>query len=385
MKKQFFLIIIVSNFLYCCTFSDKKTDTGGVPVELGDIETYRSSEIIADYSFIKLETSGDILIGDISQIEIKDDKIYILDTHKARSLFIFSLDGKFLNSIKGTGNGPGEFMVPFYFQIDDEGYIYIYDMYQQRLQKYNQDDLSFIEQIDLPARSPLSFFKTPGEDEFIYYCVPNAGTDMFDKQLIVADKSGNTKYELWDTPVTSKLNHGYPGNIYYFNNKVHFYPYFSNQIFTIEEDSLQCKYELYWGKNKMVDDIVFRTYEGSNNIFQAIMNGEEYWIRMMYVYESQKYLMVKYYIKSDFYVGVYNKQNGSVIHYRQKDVNDDIGLGGVHPLPVGMCNDRYIGFISPQEMDESMVKDAKLKNVLHENFDTNDNPVLMLYNLNNIE
>jgi len=88
---------------------------------------------------IILESGRDCLIGIISDIQVYDEFIYILDSRKAKQLFVFDVEGRFIRKIGGLGNGPGEYIEPNGFSLDtNNGIIYICDI-RNCVHKYNLD------------------------------------------------------------------------------------------------------------------------------------------------------------------------------------------------------------------------------------------------------
>ena len=57
--------------------------------------------------------TSESVIGDVSKVVIGNERIYVLSLIDPR-IFIFSLDGKYINSLK-RGNGPGEVLLSIVF------------------------------------------------------------------------------------------------------------------------------------------------------------------------------------------------------------------------------------------------------------------------------
>jgi len=87
-----------------------------------------------------MESSDDNVIF-YMPADIASDKqgyIYVLDSGNHR-IQKFGPEGKFLASIGNAGEGPGEFQYPFSFDVDAGGYIYVSDSGNQRIQILNPD------------------------------------------------------------------------------------------------------------------------------------------------------------------------------------------------------------------------------------------------------
>ena len=113
---------------------------------------------------------------------------------------------------------------------------------------------------------------------------------------------------------------------------------------------------------------------------KELLSGDKDWVRFIYVYETEQSLLVKYYIKKDFYVSGWNKNTGRTFNVRNEDIIDDLGVGGRFPLPVGICEQQIIGALYPSEIEINKVTDSKLKPLL-EGVTEESNPILVFYNL----
>lgn len=383
MKKNYFIIFIGIVFIQCTTSSpQKENNKSKISMDFGNPEIYNSSQIITDYSFIQLETTERSLIGEISQIEIWDDNIYILDTYTTRSLFIFSSNGKFKHRIEGSGNGPGEFISPHSFFIDKESNsLFILDRQMNRLLKYEMQNYGFIEDIILPVSAPISFAKIPNSDLFAYYTTLYSAQDNENKQLIIADKKANIKYKLFDAPISARVLHGNPHNFYTIADDLYFYSYFCNQIYKLDIDSLNNKYSLSWGSLKFPENDIFDNDKDSGEIMQDLITGSKDFIRLIYVYETESDLIVKYYVKKDFYIGVFDKKKNIGLNFKYTDINDDLGLGGTFPLPSGTFNNQFIGILNSFDLDKREIDNLQLKSLLEEDDTKEANPILVLFSV----
>lgn len=60
---------------------------------------------LMSWEYIKLETPEGERIPYVEQLEIYDDMLVIMDSHRASKIFVFDLEGKFLFSIKAEPTG----------------------------------------------------------------------------------------------------------------------------------------------------------------------------------------------------------------------------------------------------------------------------------------
>lgn len=366
--------------LYGCSDTGEKNEFIGKTVDFKNPHVIKSSEIIAGSNYVKLESTEASLIGELSQVETFQGRIYILDTYKTGTLFVFSKTGVLLSKLEKKGNGPGEFIFPHSFKIDSQGYLYVLDRTLNRLLKYKANDLTFIEEVKLPILSPLSFSIIPGSNLFVYYYPLRQESPIGEKQLVIADKTGKIVNTLYNATPSSKILHGDPNNIYSYENELRLYPYFDNKVYKLSSDSLASCYEFLWGKYTMPDESLFNKYENSGDIMKELLSGDKDWMRLMYVYETEQSLWVKYYIKKDFYLSGWNKSTGDVFNAKSEDIEDDLGMGGHFPLPIGISEQQIIGVLYPSEIEINKVTDTKLKPLL-EGITEESNPILVFYNL----
>jgi len=59
---------------------------------------------------------------------------------------------------------------------------------------------------------------------------------------------------------------------------------------------------------------------------------------------------------------------------------DDMGFGGLFPLPVGTIENTYIGIIDPSQIDMNNISNDKLNKLLLDK-SPDDNPVIVLYKM----
>jgi hypothetical protein len=124
-----------------CFFCACKTQRGDLPeIEISKktiVQGNRVDSFFTDFRLVPLETNSSSIIGEISKLEICDSIILIGD-YKQNKLFLFDVDGKFLNDICHVGKGPNEYIHIGDFSVDKENKIIkILDIGGRRLQSYN--------------------------------------------------------------------------------------------------------------------------------------------------------------------------------------------------------------------------------------------------------
>ena len=147
------LVMLFSSCFYMCDVSNSKNESTDFVIEIehlpkiqsikyGDTKYFKSSKIV------KLEALDENLIGGIIQIELYDNRFYILDKYSYRSnLYVFDLAGNYLNKIGARGEGPEEYLNISSFFIDEEkGLINIVDGLSSTIIQYDKEGV-FIDKI----------------------------------------------------------------------------------------------------------------------------------------------------------------------------------------------------------------------------------------------
>jgi hypothetical protein len=145
-KNIFF--ILVCYLVFGCTNQKKNTIVADNIIYFDSQKCVQKFDLknITDSTFqiFPLETNDDCLISKIDKIEIKDNRIYIMDK-LAQSVYIFDMTGKYLNKINSRGQGPGEYVNLSYMTVTDNSVIVI-DHFIGKQLEYSALDFKFIKE-----------------------------------------------------------------------------------------------------------------------------------------------------------------------------------------------------------------------------------------------
>jgi hypothetical protein len=108
------------------------------------------------YRMIPLETSERSLLKDIDYVLIDSGYIFVLDNSTFKSVFIYDMEGRFINSVGQQGRGPEEFARHITLDLDRaRKELIVYDDGQKRLLRFSYNG-EFIREI--------KFDNYPGDD-----------------------------------------------------------------------------------------------------------------------------------------------------------------------------------------------------------------------------
>lgn len=87
-----------------------------------------SSDVIKEFFYVPLESIDESLFAYCTDLEVHNDRIYLFDRLGTEKLFIFDMQGKYLNQIGQKGGAPFEFYLPKAIAIDyNKDLLVIYD------------------------------------------------------------------------------------------------------------------------------------------------------------------------------------------------------------------------------------------------------------------
>lgn len=240
-------------------------------------------EIFDSIQFIPLETNKKSLIGDIRQLIVSHNRLFVSDYE---SIKCFSINGNYLFDVGGKGRGPGEYTQAANICCDSS-YIYIFD--QLKLYQYDVYTGRFIKNIRLSEPNAYSVVK----DNYIYcYGMANgikiscyAIEDTDKSQLLYAPQKGETIIPV-EFPLIqsgSRLFYCDPlrGIIYELSDgKMNKYLYYDMKDKFIPEKELLsgAKYTLFdnkmsfFGRSYIADDIITFDYYINNEQRRCLVN-----------------------------------------------------------------------------------------------------------------
>jgi len=349
----------------------------GSIIDFGDLRNINVSEVIDEFEMTPLETTDESLIGYIDKIDFYGDRIYVLDSHYSSSIFVFSKEGKFLSKLSRKGRGPGEFIYPMSFAIDQRGAILVLDMNLSRLLKYNIDDLSFIEEVPLPAipgPSPMTF--TIDEEMNWYYFYKPTNWNIPDDRynFIISDERGNVIAKYINKPYSGEYSYGAHSLFHKFGDNIYGFPHYSNKVYEFDKKRIHLKYQLKFGTYAFPDEDFFKQFPPGSQFLKELNKDSSKWIKYMFVSQTNDFLVASYQSIYDYYLGIFDKNTKKTINVKLSDLTDDLGLGFTLPYPTMSQGNYFVGWVDGEHAGKAI-----------QNVNADSNPVLVRYTLKKIE
>lgn len=244
----FFFIIVLTN----CKKDHQNKDINNqkkISVQMTEIDVDMSKtdlpfdSLMKFTSFIKLETTSENLVGDISQILFTKDRIIVVDRDVSHSISVYDMNGKFLNKIGKIGQGPNEYA--FLWQVtlsNDKSMIIITDQGSSKL-KYFDLNGNFIKAINQPywciSSEPI--------DEKTIAIFESRGIDLKNKskpQLVITGLDGKIIHSNFPSYQSQSFNFITEFPLRQFENNLLFNPSFCDTIYKVSKEGTFPYYHL---------------------------------------------------------------------------------------------------------------------------------------------
>lgn len=338
------------------------------------------SNIIKTIDYVVLETNDDSLFGEITDIKVVNEKIFIHD-RVSDSILVFSAQGKFLNRIDAKGEGPGEFVDIESFTIDSDndqiiigakGKILVYD-FKGSLRSEIKTVLGMAWQISYTGNNVLAIYTNyiniVEEQKFnhlLFY-------DLKDKQIVGRSLPFNKLVRLEN--MTSFYNSFSSGEVKYLSipYKEYVWEISGNNVFPafhidFGDNSLSKEFEEDYLSNPRLTSSLVRQKVKDNGWSKLTGNA---------VLVGTDHLCFTYYEGGEYHEIIYdlNTRKGFKVEYSV--INDLDGSDYITQRAV--FKDQFVSIASAGDLlihlEEGKIEDKDLE-VLISDLEVEDNPVL---------
>ncbi|MDH8701548.1 hypothetical protein M2138_000894 [Dysgonomonadaceae bacterium PH5-43] len=327
-NKWLYGICIACMFFISCSKSDEyfNSDFTTITIKVENTDNYLSNDDIEDFYFVKLETVEESLIGEIRRIRITNDRIFVLDSEVAKSLFVFDSEGKFLFKVGSIGQGPGEYVtINDFFLNEDKQSIAIFDANLRKINYYDWNGLylhsKILSDFWFHACSPLS-----SEYYALDFTKRARGANKYHLQIIDNNKP-IFKYKKLTNDYA--LSNNYHIAFYEGVDRLFYTPTLCDSLFIISSEGIEEAYSIDFGDKKMPSKTINKL-TGSKQVEELYSSGYFYGIKD--VTETNDFMYFSYSYLNSSLPFFYNKEKG-------------IQHSGIlyFPLPLTSYNDYFVG------------------------------------------
>ncbi|MCR8667544.1 6-bladed beta-propeller [Aestuariibaculum sp. M13] len=396
MKKNIYILLLI---ICSCQNSEFKDDLKTIEFNYNmPDENLKISDICNQITYVELETSDLSLVGNVTKIVASEDYIIILD--KTGKLVVFNSNGKFLNIINHQGRGPNEYteITDFSF-LEEDGLIAIYSRVNDRSVYLYSLDGKYVDDFKIKYESENLY---NFNNNFIFY-----NSHFFRNQsnyysLNITSRQGKHINQL----MRKELETSYPffyqydkkNKLFKLGDELVFWEKgFDNGVDTIWK--INKKFEVYpkYKLNIGGEKFPLSRYADKNKIpFREKLEKTD----LMNYYESNKYVFFEIINESKFCRFVYDKKETNLKRiYEGKTekqfeimLNNDLD-GGTSFWPIGnISDDKMFMLIQGYEIKDFLERqgeDFVAKNPVArqkllkmvKNSKISDNPILMVATL----
>jgi hypothetical protein len=358
-----------------------------------NIEKYDMKDLTdGTFGIIPLETTDDCLISTIDKIEIKNKRIYVMD-QLAQSVYIFDMNGKYLNKIDRLGGGPGEYTHLSYMTVADSSIIII-DHFTGKQINYSIPSLQFIKEERIFEKIwAKEIFYLNGR---IYY-INEWSNSLEGKFRLFSKIYGSDNFEKYLPFETEPICIGINGPVYAITgNDASLIYSGDDNIYRLRGEKVFAEYEFRF-KDKKIE------YSGNmDKIAEDFMNNpSKRIVGITSINESDKHLFIYIDVKEEYGIPLGSNNHDSYICILNKSDHSAIICAYIYDSTFGeyytvnriidnkiinWCSaDLLLGiFYSEKELEKRTFNnkeyEKRLKNVLA-NLTEDDNPVLFIFGL----
>ena len=316
----------------------------------GEREEANVSEIVKDFTIVPLELTDENQIMDASEVRIAKDKIFVLDCYSPtnKTLHVFDMEGNYMGHVGTAGQGPGEYIMPMYFMINETGnLIYIRDMATNKLLAYNIETYDFVKEI------PLEFYSTCcelyGENQFIWYI--NAGLRNegdLKKHIQITDADCHVQKSLmepYDFPKRGLYN--VMNCFMEIDGETYFHHPFLGEYNVVKNDSIASAFSLQF------DHHSFPTAEYLTANKDAIIDKlkEDGYIQWCDAFLTDNTMACYFGIDKTQYWGIYDRKQAKGWYIDRSKIKDDLGIGELS-RPKAIYDNRFVNVVYTENLEE---------------------------------
>lgn len=351
--------------------------------EKGD---FKLSDIVADVTYIPLETHSNNIISHVDIIK-NAEGMFIVKASPV-GLYLFDRNGKFLREISRNGKGPGEYNLLGSVSVNQHNKrFYLYTKMPDQLLLYSYTG-EFIKKYDCPQ------FQTTNDMEFIsdnhlllMFSNPEGKTPysykVYDPEYNLAKSAVRPLQYSSNSATESK----YEFSFYTLNNKFHVKENMLNDTLYQISSRLEFNPKYVFNSGRYTMPVSYKT-----QFLEYYKRQDFKYVIMQHVFESAKYLIYSYRFDKKLRYDYFDKTKRKSFTFSSEGIPNDFDGGPVF-APIYQKNNELIGYIHAYELLAHFASDAfknftpkypekkreleQLANSLSEN----DNPVLMIVKL----
>ena len=263
------------------------------------------NQFFDSWRIIQLETNKNCLIGKIEKIIVQPDRLYIMDSNIAESVFIFDREGNWINTIHRKGRGPGEY-VDF---TDIE-----YDMNTQqicmlcgtKIMIFDRDGayLSSVNVAFVPEKISIV------DDCFVISTIVRK-LPKFTSDLIICDKNFKVVNQYFPRPKEWNSMSSRSGSpLSTFQSNIYYFPGNNTYVYNITKDSATAKYWYDFGNYNLIEKL-----KAPMHTRELVAAKQRYVNDLSFFQETDQYFIISVILKGRNILIFHSKENQQITSY----------------------------------------------------------------------
>ena len=286
-------------FLSSCI--KKENMKNNIDFSLKKYSESRLSDVVSNYSIIKLETIDDSRINIIKKVLIKGQRIYILNHQENKQeVLIFSNNGDYIDKISEVNHQENELYINDFDIHPVTNQIYLLSQKQKKVVVFNEK-LEFIKRFNLNYLAKEIAFGTKSGKVFIVFRVAYQKENIESNfEIVTYDENSKLTNNFFPFEKDTPYFQDNTRTLMKRNDQVMFFKEGSSQIYLIESERCLKTSNLIFSKPILpVDKTYAAFYTGEIDLTQYFYN--------VHCIESDTILFVTFSSVEGNYIGIYDK------------------------------------------------------------------------------
>src|SRR5690606_9647015 len=312
---------------------------------------------------IKLETTDNSLLNNLlDKVVLYRERLYVLDSHIGKGLYIFDMDGKFINRIVEEKDGPLQITMIKDFVIDPVNEeIQLLDMQVQKIFRFSLDG-RYISDFETPVDSYK--FELIG-DKYVFHPMKNSESEDGFYLHLTSSADGDVHGFF---PYSGNRNGQFAlsNRITVFKDRINLWEPFNDTIYQLHNSGETFKYFVDFGSAGIGKDILNMSLSDRIAFVESLTGDRSLLIGN--VISTDRFLYFNYISTGGYNNVVYDYSTGRKKVFHRFDIQ-----GRSFDKLFSLASDDYIyAVFNEGDTDQDVVK-----------VEPGDNPAVVLFNLNN--
>lgn len=331
-------------------------------------------------TFVPLETNDSCLLSTIIDIQIYENKIFLIDGIGNSKVFVFDLTGKFITQIGKTGDGPGGYIMPVKLFIDNEkSRISLADANSNQLLHYDLDSYKFIN-----SQKAFNFTQCCKleNNNILWYDIQGFDTKKRKRYHIkITDSDLNHIQYLSEADINSPFGINVFTLYNYRGNVILNFPY-QPYLYKLSGTDLKKIFKISFGKQNLPNEEWLSEVKPNDRNWVTRLLASNL-INSYSIIETDKHLGITFYEK-DFYsnLGFFDKESLRSVAFNKDQFTKQFQINGARAI-IGQYNNLFIMQLEAKSLKKETIQRSDLAEIAA-SLNEESNPVLCLFKFKNL-